>query len=526
MLVIEEKQTITLNPQDVLLTKAELDEFLKRNTEQENQINNLKIDVQYYKHERDKLKRFIYGQKSERFIPNNQPEEQLKLPFETEVRPVEKPLEETLTYTRTKPKKEKPVPHTRPQLPDNLPTREILIEPDIDLTKSIKIGEKRTEVLDYLPGKIIKTVFIRPQYKLIEEEKIVIAELPPLPIPKGNANASLLAFIIVCKYVHHLPFYRIAQILERDGNGIKIPESTLIDWFNAACRLLEPLYGDMKRLVLSCYYLMADESPIKVLTKDKPGSTHKGYFWGYNAPREDIVFFEYQKGRGREGPKVFLKDFKGILQTDGYTAYDYFENREGITLLACMAHARRKFEESLDNDPALAGWMMTKMQDLYFIEKNARMLNLSYEQRKELRQKESVPILNEMEKWMRENQLKTLPASSIGKAINYTLNLWKRLIRYVDDGRVEIDNNLIENSIRPIALGRKNYLFAGSHEAAQRAAMIYSFMGTCKKNGIEPLEWLTDVLSRINECKVNQLKELIPIRKPEPHSEVKQDWII
>ena len=523
MLIIEKGQTITPNFQGILLPEEEFDDIQKKNADLENINSNLQIDVQYYKHELDKLKCFVFGQKSERFAPKIQPEGQLTLPFETEVRPIEKPEQETLTYSRTKPKKEKHVPHSRPQLPDNLPTREILIEPEIDLTNAIKIGEKRTEVLDYIPGKIIKTVFIRPQYKLIEEEKIVIAELPPLPIPKGNANASLLAFIIVSKYVYHLPFYRIAQILERDGNGFKISESTLIDWFNAACRLLEPLYGDMKRYVLSCYYLMADESPINVLTKDKPGATHKGYFWGYNAPRGDIVFFEYQKGRGREGPKEFLKDFKGILQTDGYSAYDYFENVEGITLLACMAHARRKFKESLDNDPALASWMMTRMQKLYEIEDKARKLKLTYDERKELRQLESVPILQEMEIWMRENQVRTLPASSIGKAINYTLNLWKRLIRYVDDGRVEIDNNLIENSIRPIALGRKNYLFAGSHEAAQRAAMIYSFMGTCKKNEVEPLEWLTDVLSRINECKVNQLTELLPIRKSEPHIPAKQD---
>lgn len=523
MLIIEKGQTITPDFHGILLPEKEFDEIQKRDAEREKEIANLQTDVQYFKHELDKLKRFVFGQKSERYVHTNQAEEQLTLPFETTIRPVEEQNEETLTYTRTKPKKEKVVSHSRPELPDNLPTREIVIEPDIDKSKAIKIGEKRSEVLDYLPGKIIKTVFIRPQYKLLEEEKIVIAELPSLPIPKGNANASLLAYIIVSKYVHHLPFYRIAQILERDGNGIKIPESTIVDWFNAACRLLEPLYGDMKRLVLTCYYLMADESPIKVLTKDKPGATHKGYLWGYNAPRDNVVFFEYQKGRGREGPKEILKDFQGILQTDGYDVYDYFEKVDGITLLACMAHARRKFEELLDKEPALAGWMMQKMQDLYWVEEKARMLKLSFDERKELRQQESVPILKEMEEWMRKQQIKELPASSIGKAINYTLRLWHRLVRYIEDGRCEIDNNLIENAIRPIALGRKNYLFAGSHEAAQRAAMIYSFMGTCKKNGIEPLEWLTDVLSRINECKVNQLGELLPIRKPEPENQVNQD---
>jgi transposase len=523
MLIIDKKQTITPESESVLLSREEFDEIQKKEADRESKINNLEINVLFFKHELDKLKRSIYGQKSERFISNIQPEEQLTLPFAIEIRPVELPNEETLTYSRKKRKNEKPEGHGRQILPAHLPRKVIVIEPDIDLTNAIKIGEKVTEVLGYIPGELYVEQIVRPQYKLPQDGKIVIAELPPLPIPKGNAGASLLAYIIVSKYVHHLPFYRIAQILNRDSGDYKITESTLIDWFNAACRLLEPLYGDMKKLVLTYYYLMADESPIKVLTKDKPGATHKGYFWAYYAPRENIAFFEYQKGRGREGPKEFLKDFRGSLQTDGYTAYDYFEQKEGITLLACMAHARRKFEESLDNDPALADWMMTKIQELYEIEDQARKQSLSFDERKELRQLESVPILSEMEKWMRENQLKTLPASSIGKAINYTLNLWKRLIRYVDDGRVEIDNNLIENSIRPIALGRKNYLFAGSHEAAQRAAMIYSFMGTCKKNGIEPLEWLTDVLSRINECKINQLAHLLPIRKPEPQLPAKQD---
>ena len=508
MLIIEKEQTITSNFEGILLSKEEFDEIQKRDAEREKEIDNLHTDLQYFKHELDKLKRFVFGQKSERFVQTSQAEEQLTLPFETTIRPVEEPTEETLTYTRTKPKKEKPVPHSRPTLPENLPRQEIIIEPDFDITGAKKIGETITEVLEYIPGKLYVKKYIRSKYLFPEEEKIVIAELPPLPIPRGNASASLLAYLIVSKYVDHLPFYRIVQILKRQGYDAS--ESTLIDWFNAACRLLVPLYGSLRRLVQYCYYLMADESPIKVLTKDKPGSTHKGFLWGYNAPRENLICFEYQKGRGREGPKEFLKDFQGVLQTDGYGVYDYFENREGITLLACMAHARRKFEESLSKEPALAGWMMKKMQDLYWVEEKARELKLTFDARKVLRQEESVPILAEMKEWMKNQPADMLPKSSIGKAINYTLHLWPRLIRYVDDGKCEIDNNLIENSIRPIALGRKNYLFAGSHDAAQRAAMMYSFMGTCKKNGVEPFEWLTDVLSRINACKVNQIEQLLP----------------
>ena len=353
MLVIEEKQTITLNSQDVLLTKAEFDELLKRITEQENQISNLQIDAQYYKHEWDKLKRMLFGQKSERFVQTSQSEQQLTLPFETIVRPVETTETEIVAYTRKKKKKEK-LPHGRSPLPENLPRQEIIIEPDIDLTGAKKIGENITEILEYIPGKLFVKKFVRPKYVLPEEKGIVTAELPPLPIPKGNAGPSLLAHLIISKYTDHLPFYRQVQQFKRYGYT-NIAESTIIDWFNATCRLLKPLYENLRAQVQGCNYLMADESPIKVLTEDKPGATHKGYYWGYNAPLKNLICFEYQKGRGREGPKEFLKDFEGMLQTDGYSAYDYFENREKIKLLACMAHARRKFDESLPNDPALAG---------------------------------------------------------------------------------------------------------------------------------------------------------------------------
>jgi hypothetical protein len=255
---------------------------------------------------------------------------------------------------------------------------------------------------------------------------------------------------------------------------------------------------------------MADETPIPVQTSNKPGSTHKGYHWVYYSPLDKLVCFDYKKTRGRDGPKAFLKDFTGALQTDGYNAYNIFEAKEYVTLLACMAHARRKFEHALDNDPKRAEYAMEKIQALYRIEKEARESNLSHEQRKTLRQEKAKPILQEFEQWMKEQLPEVLPKSMIGKAINYTMGLWNRLIRYIDDGKWEIDNNLVENSIRPVALGRKNYLFAGSHEAAKQAAMIYSFLGTCKLNNVEPFQWLKETLSRIPDQSIQKLDELLP----------------
>jgi hypothetical protein len=255
---------------------------------------------------------------------------------------------------------------------------------------------------------------------------------------------------------------------------------------------------------------MADETPIPVLTEDKPGATHKGYIWVYYDPLRRMVLFDYRKSRSREGPNEILKDFKGKLQTDGYEAYTIFEKQNGITLLACMAHARRKFKEASDNDKIRAEHMLGLMQDLYAIERKAREEDMSYEERYALRQEESLTILKEMENWMKENIIQVLPKSAIGKAIAYTLKLWHRLIRYAEDGKCEIDNNLIENAIRPVALGRKNYLFAGSHEGAERAALVYTFMGCCKMNQVEPFAWLSDTLSRLPDMKISKIGELLP----------------
>jgi hypothetical protein len=229
---------------------------------------------------------------------------------------------------------------------------------------------------------------------------------------------------------------------------------------------------------------------------------------------DKLVVFDYQKGRSRDGPREFLKSFRGALQTDGYQAYDEFENKEGITLLACMAHVRRKFDQAMDNDPTRATCALGKIQQLYKIEREAREKNLSQDQRKELRQKEARPVLEELEGWMKDQLVQVLPRSAIGEALAYSLRLWKRLIRYIDDGRWEIDNNGVENSIRPVPLGRKNYMFSGSHKGARYAAMMYSFMGTCKMNNVEPFSWLRDVLTRIPDHSINKLEELLPTYQP------------
>ncbi|MDD2529293.1 MAG: IS66 family transposase, partial [Lentimicrobiaceae bacterium] len=265
--------------------------------------------------------------------------------------------------------------------------------------------------------------------------------------------------------------------------------------------------------MLSTDYLMADETPIPVQTRDKPGATHKGYHWVYYDPGNKLVLFDYQKTRGREGPDELLKNFVGFLQTDAYTAYNNLRNRANIIQMACMAHARRKFEHALNNDPALATEALVMFGKLYEIERDAREQNLSHDDIKALRQEKSLPVLHQMEAWLKEKMNLVLPKSAIDQAIAYTLGLWPRLTRYIEQGRFNIDNNLTENSIRPVALGRKNYMFAGSHDAAQHAAIVYSLLATCKINNVEPFEWLSKTLSQISDHPANQLHKLLPGQK-------------
>ncbi len=311
------------------------------------------------------------------------------------------------------------------------------------------------------------------------------------------------------KFVDHLPIYRQIERFKREG--VKIPASTIDSWITQTADLITPLYNQLKKLVLNQGYLQVDETPIKVLDhKNKKGKTHQGDHWVYNAPLQNAVFYDYQQGRGREGPMKLLENFKGYLQTDGYSVYDWFAKQPGVTHVACMAHARRKFEQALAYDSEKAGAVMQKIQGLYAIERQAREMGLTTVKRKELRLDQSLPLMNQLGKLIAEMNKTAVPKSPMGVALNYAIQRWDNLLNYLYDGSLEIDNNWVENAIRPNALGRKNYLFAGSHEDAKRAAMFYSFFGTCKKNNVNPYEWLKKVLTFIPDYPANKLSELLP----------------
>jgi transposase len=391
--------------------------------------------------------------------------------------------------------------------PSHLPRVDVILQPQEDVSGMRKIGEEITEELELKPASLFVRRYIRPRY-VSKEETFHIASLPARPIEKGMPGGGLLSQLICDKFVYHLPFYRQAQRYEQ--LGMKIPTSTLDGWFEGACALLEPLYQALRAQLLSTTYLQADETPIAVLDKQKKGDTHQGYHWVYYSPEQRLVLFDYQQGRGKDGPAKLLKDYKGYLQTDGYAAYEQFEARADIILVGCMAHARRYFEHALENDKARAEKVLLWMQALYALEREAREKNLSAADRYVLRQQKARPIMDLLGEWLVEEYTKVLPKSAIGKAIYYLVARYNKINLYLEDGRLEIDNNPVENSIRPVALGRKNYLFAGSHAGAQRAAIVYSLLGSCKLQGINAHEYLQDVLQRLPDQTISQLKELLP----------------
>ncbi len=343
-----------------------------------------------------------------------------------------------------------------------------------------------------------------------EEQTVIIqGRMPSRPLPKSIAEAGLLAHLMTSKFVYHQPFYRQLQQFDHLYE-VKLSKSTVNDWFAGVSSLLEPLYNSLKQKVLKSDYLQADESPLQVQDKQKSGKTHRGYQWVYQAPLEGLVLFDYQEGRGKKGPKAILSDFSGHLQTDGYAVYDKLvKGQTDIKLVGCMAHARRYFFQAKDSARE-AETALNYFGQLYDIERSLRNSEADVEQIYNTRQEKALPILKALFDWAREQQKKALPKSPLGKALYYLLQREEKLMVYCQDGRLQIDNNLVENSIRPLALGRKNYLFAGSHKAAQRIAMMYSFFASCKKQGINPYRWLKTVLERIPDHPINKIEELLP----------------
>jgi len=472
--------------------------------------------IELLKFQLAELKRMIFGAKSERYIPESPPEQLSMFGSAVSTEKVEK----SMPIAGHQRKKKKPA---RLVLPANLERQEEVIEPTVDISEMIKIGEERTEILVYTPAELFVKVLVRPKYapkNAPADVAIEIGDLPDRFIDKGIADESLLTAILVDKYVDHLPLYRTAARLTR--LGMTIPRSTLSGWVAQSADRLLILYEKLIEVVLNSAYIMVDETRIQVQTnrppkkkggKPKKSKTHRGFYWGYQGVAEKLLFFEYNASRDADNPARRLKSYTGTMQTDCYDVYDQIRvTYPQLTHYHCLNHARREFEKALPNDKQRADHALKQFQELYAIERQAKKENWTVNKIQQVREEKARPILEKLYEWMDKESPQTLPKSPIGKAMGYMLKRKERMMHYLTDGKLNIDTNPIENAIRPIAVGRKNYLFAGSHKAAQRGAIFYSFFGCCKLQNVDPNEWLLDVMQRLPNHPVNRIEELLPHR--------------
>ena len=387
---------------------------------------------------------------------------------------------------------------------------EVVTEVDYegDKTGLKKIGKKVVVVYDYLPGKVVRSTTHFLKY-IDTEGQIYKAPVPPRIIEKGRVGNSLVAYMHVDKFVYSSPYYR--QIRKMQRIGASFAASTVNDWEEICYKKLKRLLKLFKKVINQQDYLQMDEVPINYVNDVGKGQCSSGYFWVINAPRQKLVLFEFNPSRGSAVPKELLKDFKGKLQCDGLSSYKKaFKDNEEVTLLACLAHIRRGFFKARKSNLALSGYFLNETRIIYDIEAYCDHKGISDTERVAIRKEYIKPILDQVKQWLMENREGQVPDSPVGKAFTYAVNHWDLMYYYLEDGKLLPDNNGAERAIRPVTLYRKNSLFAGNEHGAQRAALFFSLLETCKLNNIDPYEYLCDVYDRIHDCPAHQLVELLP----------------
>lgn len=457
----------------------------------------------------EELLRWRYGPRGERVDEN-----QLVL-FAAEILGTGKDIRETLSETPAP--KPKVTPHGRQRLPDHLPRKRVVY----DLPESERrcpqcqgelkpIGEEVSERLEFIPASLYVLEEVCPKYACEKGCTVVTAQKPMQPIEKGLPGPGLLAHVVVSKYGDHLPLHRQEGMFEREG--VKLSRSTMCDWTGRCAELVSPLYELMKEQVLSSKVMQTDDTPVGVLDRSLP-RTRTGRIWTYVGDKDHpYTVYDYTASRSRDGPVAFMKGFNGYLQADAYSGYEalYQDRKQDVTEVACWAHARRKFFDAQSSDIMRSMVMLAYIRLLYNVEREAKDMKLNAEGRLALRQAKSVPILDDIKAYLQREQPNVLPKSPEGQAIAYTLSNWDALMRYCEDGDLEIDNNGAERSLRGVAVGRKNWLFFGSDNGGQTAAILTSFIATCKRLEINPLTYLRDVFDRISAHPVNRLDDLLP----------------
>lgn len=418
--------------------------------------------------------------------------------------------------TEKKPRQKHP---GRQELPANLPRRERVIAcgPEQCTCKAcgkptVVIGYEESEQLDVEPAQYFVLVTKREKRacQSCGEGGVTAAPAPARIIEKSLVSDRVVIDTVVAKYSDHLPLYRQSAILEREA-GVEISRATLDGWVMRVGQLLLPVAGAMGRELVSGTYIQADETPVEVQMHDGRGQNHQAYLWQYGRPGGAVVF-DFRLGRGREGPKQFLGEFAGILQTDGYVAYDKVGG-PGMVHAACWAHARRQFFEALQLRPGdvAATRVVVAIDDLFAIDAEARARNLDHAARHDLRWEQARPVLEIIRERVEAARKDALPSSALGKAANYTLALWPRLTRFLEYPELELSNNLAENSMRPVAVGRKNWIHVGSPQAGPKVAAILSIIETCRRLAIPIRDYLAAVLPGLGDVSIHRLAELTPM---------------
>ena len=484
-------------------------DYLKQLSRKEDEIRDLVRKLEY-------MSRKLWGRMSEKRQTPEDPN-QLKLDFgfedltEEEKRLAGEAAKAVAEARRTVRVKEhiKQVP-VRHRLPENLRRVEEHVYPEGYLGNEqdwvLFDAVETSEHLEVTAPDMWVRVTVRHKAMRKSDNAIVTAPAPTEPLAKSYASASLLTELIIGKYADHLPFYRQIEMFKR--LGIELRQPTIEGWFHGVADLMRPMYYRLRDYMLALDYLQSDESTVPVVDREKR-RTVKGYMWLARSVIEPLVLFHYHEGsRAQKVVLQFFKDFKGALQVDGYAAYDILDKFDGVMVLCCWAHCRRYFERSLNHDKERAEYALDQIGMLYSIETLADERQLDYGQRAQLRRELSYPIIRALEAWALTEADSVMPKSPIGKAIHYLLNHIRQLSRYVNDGRYVIDNNPIERSVKDMVIGRKNYLFCGNHDAAEDAAVIYTFMGCCKLAKVDVRRWLSYFLNHIHDYDTDYLRDL------------------
>jgi transposase len=408
-------------------------------------------------------------------------------------------------------------------LPEHLETETVTIEPEERVCSGCgqpleQIGEEVSEEIDLIPAKLIRRRTVRPKYACrCGEAGVQIAPLPPRLIPQSRLGLGLATHILLSRFDDHLSFYRLEQQF-RERHGILIPRQQMVQWTEQMAFWLRPVYDAMWQQMLVGGYLQVDETPVRVLDPDVEGKAARGYLWFYAVPGGDVIL-DFDRSRALQVVRQRLADFTGTIQTDAYEVYQSLERMESrIERIGCLAHSRRRFYAALQQNLPDAIWFISQIRRLYQIEDEARELGPA--QRQVFRQQQAPAIWEALQARAVELQPKFLPKSTIGSALRYFLGEYQALTGYLRDGRYEMDNNLIENSIRPSAIGKRRWLFIGHPQAGWRSAVIYSILVSCRRRGINPQDYVTDVLRRLPMAKTSDIRDLMPAnwKPPSPPS--------